>query len=316
MSGRRRVGTVALGLVAALVAAVPWLARWGELPATVATHFSWSGTADGSLPRALAALVSAGPALAGAAALVVLGARPRTRTTAGWAGLVAGLAALFAVLSAAVVSVNAGLDDWHEAELAGWSVPLALAALVGAMALATWLVRGDARPDDEGSTPGTGGRPVVALADGEVAAWAGRATSRWALPLATLGVLGAVGTWLSGAPAWAALPLLLVAAACAPFGSVRVTAGRAGVRVVAGPGWPHVEVPLDRIASAEAIDLRPSAWGGWGYRGSRKLFGKAAWVLRGGEALRLDLVDGTVFAVTVDGAAGAAALLEGLRSRA
>src|SRR5690606_19186660 len=108
----------------------------------------------------------------------------------------------------------------------------------------------------------------------------------------------------------------VVAVTCAFFVSVRVDVDGGGLRVTAGPGWPRVVVPLERIASAEAIDLHPAAWGGWGYRGSRALFGRAAWVLRGGEALRVELVDGTVLAVTVDGADAAATLLERLLATA
>jgi hypothetical protein len=53
-------------------------------------------------------------------------------------------------------------------------------------------------------------------------------------------------------------------------------------------------------------------WGGWGYRGSRRAFGRSAVVLRGGGAIRLLLTDGTKFAVTVDDAAAGAGLLTDL----
>ena len=55
-------------------------------------------------------------------------------------------------------------------------------------------------------------------------------------------------------------------------------------------------------------------WGGWGYRGSRTAFGRAAVVLRGGDAIRLRLTGGSEFAVTVDDAAAGAALLTDLLS--
>jgi hypothetical protein len=70
--------------------------------------------------------------------------------------------------------------------------------------------------------------------------------------------------------------------------------------------------PITTIASGRAIDLRPRDWGGWGYRGSLRLAGRAGWVLRAGEALELTLTDGRRFAVTVDGAAGAAEVLASL----
>ncbi|MGO9672471.1 MAG: hypothetical protein ACLPS1_28540, partial [Streptosporangiaceae bacterium] len=74
--------------------------------------------------------------------------------------------------------------------------------------------------------------------------------------------------------------------------------------------------PLPRITAAERIDLKPMQWGGWGYRGSRTAFGRAAVVLRGGDAIRLRLTDGSEFAVTVDDAATGAALLTDLLSGA
>lgn len=55
---------------------------------------------------------------------------------------------------------------------------------------------------------------------------------------------------------------------------------------------------------------------GWGYRGSRRTFGRAALVLRTGPAIRLDLTDNRTFAVTVDDAATGAGLLNDLRARA
>jgi hypothetical protein len=52
--------------------------------------------------------------------------------------------------------------------------------------------------------------------------------------------------------------------------------------------------------------------GGWGYRGSLKLFGRAAVVLRGGEGLQLDLADDKVLTITVDNAEEGAGLLNDL----
>jgi hypothetical protein len=59
------------------------------------------------------------------------------------------------------------------------------------------------------------------------------------------------------------------------------------------------------------IEVRPVQWGGWGYRGSVRVFKKAAVVLRKGPGLRLRLRNGAQFAVTVPGAEPAAALLNG-----
>ena len=50
-------------------------------------------------------------------------------------------------------------------------------------------------------------------------------------------------------------------------------------------------------------------WGGWGYRGSLALVKKAAIVLRAGPGLRLDLLNGRTFVVTIDDPQTPAALL-------
>ena len=65
----------------------------------------------------------------------------------------------------------------------------------------------------------------------------------------------------------------------------------------------------------EVIDVRPGEWGGWGYRGSVKVFGRAAVVLRAGTGIRVDLVGGRAFAVTVDDAETGARLLNDLAAR-
>jgi hypothetical protein len=72
---------------------------------------------------------------------------------------------------------------------------------------------------------------------------------------------------------------------------------------------------LEQIVGASVIDLKPREWGGWGYRGSRRAFGRAAVVLRAGPAIRLDLTDRRTFAVTVDDAATGAGLVNDLRAR-
>lgn len=83
-----------------------------------------------------------------------------------------------------------------------------------------------------------------------------------------------------------------------------------------GPtGLLRTTVPLRDIVRAEAIDVSPMEWGGWGYRGSQWLLGRAAIVMRAGPGLRLDLRSGRVLAVTVDDAGTAAGLLNDLVAR-
>ena len=71
-------------------------------------------------------------------------------------------------------------------------------------------------------------------------------------------------------------------------------------------------VTATSVVGAHAIELDAIAHGGWGYRGSRKLFGKASIVVRSGPAVQLDLRGGHQLFITVDDAATAARLLNGL----
>jgi hypothetical protein len=81
-------------------------------------------------------------------------------------------------------------------------------------------------------------------------------------------------------------------------------------------GWLRQHFPMERIVSARATELDPmEAHGGWGYRGSLKLRGKAAVVVRAGSAVRLELRGGKLFDITVDGAENAASLINTFISR-
>jgi hypothetical protein len=154
--------------------------------------------------------------------------------------------------------------------------------------------------------PGPGPRPP-----GERVTWTGRARLAWWLPLVliAIGVVVAV----SARSAAGALPSAVLLLVYLAFGWIRVSVDARGVRIRYGLlPRPVTSVPLDQIGQAERIDLRPLEWGGWGYRGSRKAFRRAAVVLRSGDAIKLKLTDGSEFAVTVDDAATGVALLAGL----
>jgi hypothetical protein len=152
------------------------------------------------------------------------------------------------------------------------------------------------------------------LRPGESAAWTGRAHLAWWIPLALIAI--GVILVLSARSAVGALPSALLLLVYLAFGWIRVGVDVQGLRIRYGLlPRPVTSVPLDDIRRAERIDLAPLQWGGWGYRGSRKAFRRAAVVLRGGDAIKLQLTDGSEFAVTVDDAATGAALLSDLLSR-
>jgi hypothetical protein len=143
------------------------------------------------------------------------------------------------------------------------------------------------------------------------AAWTGRAHLAWWLPVALIAI-GAVLVASARSPI-GALPSALLLLVYLAFGWIRVSVDARGLRIRYGLlPRPVTSIPLGDIRRAERIDLAPLQWGGWGYRGSRKAFGRAAVVLRSGDAIKLQLTDGSEFAVTVDDAATGAALLADL----
>jgi hypothetical protein len=137
----------------------------------------------------------------------------------------------------------------------------------------------------------------------------GAATWREAGEVGPLAALAAVAAgWLLVGSAVA------VALAVITASSVRVTASERGLQIAFGPfGVPSNRLPLERIERAEAADIEPLRWGGWGYRWAGP--GRSAVVVRRGPGLVIDLRGGRRFAVTVDEPAPAAGLVNDLLRR-
>jgi hypothetical protein len=143
--------------------------------------------------------------------------------------------------------------------------------------------------------------------------WEGSCRGRFAvgvcLVLVVAGVvLVALGAVLSG--------LVAVAGGLAELAlvEIHVQVARDALRVrFSGPlRWPTVRIPLTDVTHAEVIEVVPWRRGGWGYRGSLRLFRRAAVVLRRGPGLQLRLTGGRSFVVTVDDAGAALAALTAL----
>jgi hypothetical protein len=84
---------------------------------------------------------------------------------------------------------------------------------------------------------------------------------------------------------------------------VRVTDGSPGrsLEVLYGPhGIVRQRFGPDRLIAAYARTFSFAQMGGWGYRGSLKLFRRAALATRRGEALEIQLIGKRRFIVTVD----------------
>ena len=83
------------------------------------------------------------------------------------------------------------------------------------------------------------------------------------------------------------------------------------VRIIYGYGWPTQRIRWDRVASVQSIHVRPTEWGGWGYRWVPWKKGTAA-VMRAGSGFRFDFPNGKVFVVTVDDADAGLEVIRGI----
>ncbi len=321
-SDRRRVVGVAAPLATIAFVVGPVLVAWGSLPEPMAVGWQGSGApTESASPATFLVIMTVGAVLS--AALFALAAfRPFTfpiyNGTA--AVIAASIAPVLAVVSISTVLLNRGVAVWTEVGSPGtvW-VAATIAAPMLAIVPVGWLMRDSFKTAStvDGPSPSAG----LSLAETETAAWHSQASSSWprlvAGPMAAIGVLGCVaGVFAVGAPGIIlGLTSIGTALVVMAFASVSVFVDRRGLSVRYGPlPWPVSRIPLSSIEEANAMDVRPMEHGGWGYRGSRKLFGKAAVVVRGGEGIRLALRDGTEFVVTVDDADRGAGVLNDLRA--
>jgi hypothetical protein len=218
------------------------------------------------------------------------------------------VATMIAIVSWEIVAANLDVAVWSEARMVGFTDIGILVA--GALAVA-FFGAFVARSLEIAERPKTV-NPSAGLAPGARAIWVGTARSRWALPM--LVVFGGIGIVnLVNQQAIGALLFALVALLAVPFTSIRVTADRHGVEILYGAvGWPKQTIPLADIRRASAVDVVPMERGGWGYRGTLRLFGRAAIVLRGGDGLALELAGDRKLTITVDDAIDGAGLINDL----
>jgi hypothetical protein len=115
-------------------------------------------------------------------------------------------------------------------------------------------------------------------------------------------------------PVWPILAILaLVLVLCVISCFWRITISNRGVTIRSAVGLIRQTIPLDTISGVRVVQISPIAdFGGWGIRFGA---GRTGYVVRGGEALEIARTAGRSVVVTVDDAATATALLEGLLSR-
>ena len=311
MNQRSARAVLGLGvpLLVGLTGYTPLLLAGDELPDRVATHFELGGTPDNSMTVPWAVLTFSLVMAAGVATLLVLTLLRRPLPAflapiAAFAG--AFIAQMLAGVLAWTVLSQQGLADWTEADGPGiWLVPIIAAALLaGAVAARA----ATALPLQHSSTT-PGDVPVLDLGPGEHAVWTRSLHVPWML-WASLAVILAGLVVASGTKWWLGLPSAVVGLSLMQLSTVRVRVDGDGLAVRIGfLSLFTVRIPIGRMERVAVIDVRPTEWGGWGYRGSLWLMSRAAVVLRAGPGLRVDLADGKVFAVTIDQPAEAAALL-------
>lgn len=318
MTGSWRWSLVAVAGVGLVLASLPLVLYWPQLPDPMAVHWSLDLRPDGVMSKRGIVLVDAaligGSLLLGLIGAVTASARGRAMRLM----IVTLLSGLAATTTAMIVARNVHKSSWSDAEsltvsqlLLMIGVPLAAAAGAYLLASRVWT---DVRTAAPASAPG------LALAAEARVFWTGDASNRWLLIIGGALLVQAAALPLA-LPRIRALPVLLavhvlVFVTLELFSRIRVTIDGRGIAVRYGhlALWTR-RLPLERIVAARAITLDALEHGGWGYRGGLLVFGKASIVVRSGPALRLDLSGGKKLFITVDDASTAAQLLNGLLER-
>lgn len=307
LNGPRQVFAGAALVLPPATIAMTFLIWRDGLPERIASHWSDLGAADDSLPTVgvlLTALIGSGVAMLAGLALIAL-PKVNARTTRGalfWVGMVQGLAAAIWLIPAWLTYQAGSAED---AVLGPWIIVLAACTLYGAVPYAIYPRAAIADAHSPEPLP---------LSPTETGAWSRTITARifvWVavfIVALTIAIMIPITFEADISVAWFALLVMVVSiVAVVAFIRLRITVDWRGLRVVS---WlfaiPLKRIPLDRIRTVESTELRPSEWGGWGYR---VMPGRSAVILRGGEGLVVTTTDDKQFAITLDDADTPAALL-------
>nr|MDE0501427.1 DUF1648 domain-containing protein [bacterium] len=296
----RTVLGVLIPVAVAAIGLVPYRAYRSDLPDRIASHFGVSGRADGSMTPEVFLMIFGALMVVGLGGCVTI-ALIRRRLQPMVAPSVSSVGAFLASMSAGILSITAigqrGLEQWQDATISPGAVILWIGGSLAVAGLAAWVA--SSLPFEDGgemeATP-----QAMELVAGERVFWSATLSARWPLVLGLAILLVGLALLLI-TEMWIGLVMLGISILMTFFGRIRVTADQTGLAVRYGFfGWPRRSIPIRRIAVARAVDIRPTEWGGWGYRGSLAIMRRAAVVLRAGPGIRLDLRDGKVFAVTID----------------
>lgn len=292
---------------------------WGRLPEPIASHWGASGAPDGSMSKASAALLFA--ALVLLPAILAAPRRARaTRALASRLALVTFSGGLTTIISASTVWLNWEVSEWRQAghmsvtQVLGFvALPLALSGAVFAIARRRWPnASAPAKPVDS-----------LPLESDERAYWSGGATNAGMIVLGVVLLMQGVVFHLmleKQAAGWVLTAVgavhVVLPAFVELFSKIHVTVDERAVTVRYGHlGWLRQCIRLDRIRASKALEIEAMEHGGWGYRGSVKLMGRATIMVRSGDALQLDLGAGKRLVISVDDAATASRLINGFIQR-
>ncbi|GAA1235058.1 DUF1648 domain-containing protein [Pseudonocardia alaniniphila] len=284
----------------------------GGLPDPMASHFGWSGSADGYAGRSaiivMAAVLAVGLALLFGLVAHQGGTRnvPGSRwDTARWlVGVSWATAGLVGVVLFGSVVANLGLTDPAEAVLPWWTFPLGLLTAVVAGA-----VGGLVAPRTPGSGEEAQAVTPMTIGPTEQISWSRTVGSPW-FPLVGAALVVAGGALGIAVNPVAGIGALVAGVAVTLLARARVTVDRRGLTVALGLiGWPRLRVPADDVASVTVADISPAQFGGWGYR---VVPGGRGVIIRSGPALVVTRRSGRQVTVTVDDPETAAGVLAGV----
>lgn len=309
----RRIGAGLSGLIPVAVVGASWLLWQDRMPAEIASHWSGTGQPDGVMTSggmlATSLLLTGLPGVIGFVAAGISTLRPALlRGILGIAGMISGMGAGAWLISAGL-TVRAGSAEG--AVLGWWLAALLASFLFGAI---PYFIA----PKPKFTTEKYERR--MPMGEQESGAWSRTITSKMLLwmPVVLLGVTGVLffPAFTEGDPSsiWIGVStMLLSTVAIALIAHVQVTVDWRGLRIVSTLGRIQLKrIPLENIVAVEVTEIRPSEWGGWGYR---VMPGRSAVVMGAGPGLIVTTTAEKQFAVTVDDAETAASLLLALRDR-
>jgi len=303
----------------ALVAEVLLLAWWSNLPERLATHFRGWGQADGFTDRSsLIWLVLLGPAITLVMTTLMLVSSRDLRAGRPLVAVASGVGSLIACTGAAVVSINHGLADAHDARLRWPWLLVVIVVGIGAGAVSVWWLP---HPQDvDAAAPPPPDTPRITVQDGQRISWAGTATMPRALsaglallPIAIIGVVTAFQprNWLIPVIIGVVLGVLLFILTAFP---IRVLIDDTGLTVRGLMALGRRHIPIAQVAQAQSLTVGwLNRFGGIGYRIGSAGVGI---IPRPGAVIAVTRGDGSCLAVGVDGADEAAAVLNTLAARA